>query len=45
MVLIFGLLIYIVVVPITWVATFLNSGVDEKISSSWHKWDRLMILK
>jgi len=30
LVLIFGLLIYKVVVPIMWVATFSNGGVDEK---------------
>ena len=30
MVLIFGLLIYRVVVPIMWAATFSNGGVDEK---------------
>jgi len=30
LVLIFGLLIYRVVVPITWTATFSNGGVDEK---------------
>jgi len=30
LVLIFGLLIYRVVVPIMWAATFSNGGVDEK---------------
>jgi len=30
LVLIFGLLIYRVVVPIMWVTTFSNGGVDEK---------------
>ena len=45
LVLIFGLLIYRVVVPIMWAATLSNGGVDEKMSSPWHKWDKLMILK
>jgi len=34
LVLIFDLLIYRVVVPIMWTATFSNGGVDEKMSSS-----------
>jgi len=33
LVLIFGLLIYRVVVPIMWAATLSNGGVDEKMSS------------
>jgi len=33
LVLIFGLLIYRVVVPIMWAATFSNGGVDEKDKS------------
>jgi len=45
LVLIFSLLIYRVVVPIMWTATFSNGDVDKNMSSSWHKWGKLMILK
>jgi len=42
-ILIFGLLIYRVVIPIRWTATFSNGGVNEKDVIIIHKWGRLMI--